>query len=29
MNYVTWPDLIQFGILIVALIGLIYHITKK
>ncbi len=28
MNYVTYSDLIQIGILIVALIGLIYEISQ-
>ncbi len=29
MNYVTWSDLFQFLIFIVALVGLIYQILKK
>lgn len=28
-NYVTYSDLIQVGILIVAVIGLIYEISRK
>lgn len=29
MGYVTWDQLIQLGILIVALVGLVYKISHK
>jgi len=29
MQYVTWSDLLQFALLIVAVIGLVYRIVRK
>ncbi len=26
---VTWPDLIQFGLLIIGIVGLVWSMTKK